>query len=54
MNDVLTCIICQTQKKQLKKYGLLPEKDAEAMPWEQQTMCQSHWSIQYQKQHKRS
>jgi hypothetical protein len=54
MNDVLTCTICQTQKKQLKKYGLLPEKDAEAMPWEQQTMCQSHWSIQYQKQYKRS
>jgi hypothetical protein len=32
-NDVLTCAICQTQKKQSKKYGLLPEKEAEAMPW---------------------
>jgi hypothetical protein len=32
-NDVLTCTICQTQKKQSKKYGLLPKKDAEAMPW---------------------
>jgi hypothetical protein len=34
MNDVLTCAICQTQKKQSKKYGLLPEKDAEVMPWD--------------------
>jgi hypothetical protein len=34
MNDVLTCTICQTQKKQSKIYGLLPEKDAEAMPWD--------------------
>jgi hypothetical protein len=33
-NDVLTCSICQTQKKQSKKYGLLPEKEAEAMPWD--------------------
>jgi hypothetical protein len=33
-NDVLTCTICQTQKKQSKKYGLLPERDAEAMPWD--------------------
>jgi hypothetical protein len=33
-NNVLTCIICQAQKKQCKKYGLLPEKDAEAMPWD--------------------
>jgi hypothetical protein len=33
-NDVLTCTICQTQKKQSKKYGLLPEKKAEAMPWD--------------------
>jgi hypothetical protein len=33
-NDVSTCTICQTQKKQSKKYGLLPEKDAEAMPWD--------------------
>jgi hypothetical protein len=34
INDVLTCTICQTQKKQSKKYGLLLEKDAEAMPWD--------------------
>jgi hypothetical protein len=34
MNDILTCAICQTQKKQSKKYGLLPEKEAEAMPWD--------------------
>jgi hypothetical protein len=33
-NNVLTCTICQTQKKQSKKYGLLPEKEAEAMPWD--------------------
>jgi hypothetical protein len=33
-NDVSTCSICQTQKKQSKKYGLLPEKEAEAMPWD--------------------
>jgi hypothetical protein len=34
MNDILTCTIWLTQKKQSKKYGLLPEKDAEAMPWD--------------------
>ncbi len=45
MNDILTCVICQTQKKQSKKYGLLPEKNAEAMPVMGQTMRQSHWSI---------
>jgi hypothetical protein len=33
-NDISTCGICQSQKKQSKKYGLLPEKEAEAMPWE--------------------
>jgi hypothetical protein len=33
-NDVSTCNICQTQKKQSKKYGLLPEKEAEAMLWD--------------------
>jgi hypothetical protein len=32
-NNALTCAICQTQKKQSKKYGLLAKKDAEAMPW---------------------
>ena len=37
MDDVSTCTICQTQKKQSKKYGLLPEKEAEAMPWD--TLC---------------
>jgi hypothetical protein len=26
--------IYQTQKKQSKKYGLLPEKETEAMPWD--------------------
>jgi hypothetical protein len=34
MNDISKCAICQTQKKQSKKYGLLPEKEAEAMPWD--------------------
>jgi hypothetical protein len=34
MNDISTCAICQTQKKQSKKYGLLPEKEAEAIPWD--------------------
>jgi hypothetical protein len=34
MNDISTCAICQTQKKQSKKYRLLPEKDTEAMPWD--------------------
>ncbi len=33
-NKVSTCTMCQTQKKQSKKYGLLHEKDAEAMPWD--------------------
>jgi len=33
-NDVSTCVVCQTQKKQIKKYGLLPEKKAEAIPWD--------------------
>jgi hypothetical protein len=34
MSEVSTYAICQTEKKQSKKYGLLPEKDAEAMPWD--------------------
>ena len=34
MTSCLTCTICQTQKKQSKKYGLLPEKETEAMPWD--------------------
>jgi hypothetical protein len=33
-NDILTCTICQTQKKQSKKCGIFPEKEAEAMPWD--------------------
>jgi hypothetical protein len=37
MNNVSTCAICQTQKKQSKKYGLLPEKETEAMPLD--TLC---------------
>jgi hypothetical protein len=32
--DVLTCAICQKQKKITKKYGHLPEKEAEFEPWE--------------------
>jgi hypothetical protein len=31
---VSTCAICQKQKKQTKKYGLLPEKEAEYLPWD--------------------
>jgi hypothetical protein len=34
MNDILTCTIYQTQKKQSKKYGILPEKEAGTMPWD--------------------
>jgi len=33
-NDVLTCAVCQKQKKQVRKYGLLPEKTAEVQPWD--------------------
>ena len=33
-HDVSTCSACQKQKKQRKKYGLLPEKEAEYKPWE--------------------
>jgi hypothetical protein len=32
--DVTTCAICQKQKRQRRKYGLLPEKEAEFKPWE--------------------
>ena len=32
--DVSSCGVCQRQKKQRKKYGLLPEKEAEFQPWE--------------------
>ena len=39
MRDHITCIstcsVCQKQKKQCKKYGLLPEKEVEYKPWEQ-------------------
>ena len=31
---VSTCAICQKQKKQRKKYGHLPVKEAECLPWE--------------------
>jgi len=33
-NNILTRAICQKQKKQVKKYGLLPEKTAEVTPWD--------------------
>jgi hypothetical protein len=33
-HDVSICGVCQKQKKQHKKYGLLPEKKAEFQPWE--------------------
>jgi len=33
-SDVLTCAVCQKQKKQVRKYGLLPEKTAEVQPWD--------------------
>jgi len=29
-----TCTVCQKEKKTHKKYGHLPEKEAEAVPWE--------------------
>ena len=32
--NVSMCSVCQKQKKQCKKYGLLPEKEAEYKPWE--------------------
>ena len=32
--SVSTCAICQKQKKQRRKYGHLPEKEAEFRPWE--------------------
>ena len=44
--NVSTCIVCQKEKKQCKKYGLLPEKEGEYKPWE--IVCQSHWSLQNQ------
>ena len=34
-HNISTCSVCQKQKKQHKKYGLLPEKEAEYKPWEQ-------------------
>lgn len=36
-NICSTCKICQFNKNQRKKYGHLPEKQAEATPWE--TLC---------------
>ena len=32
--NVSTCSVCPKQKKQHKKYGLLPEKEAEYKLWE--------------------
>jgi len=31
---ISTCTICQRNKKQRKKYGYMPEKEAEADPWD--------------------
>ena len=45
-HNMYTCSLCQKQKKQHKKYRLLPEKEAEYIPWER--LCQSHWSLQNQ------
>jgi hypothetical protein len=33
-NYVRICPLCQRNKKRLKKYGFLPPKDAEAIPWD--------------------
>jgi transposase InsO family protein len=33
-DSVSSCAICQRNKKQRKKYGLLPEKIAESTPWD--------------------
>ncbi len=33
-NYVKTCPTCQRNKRKQKKYGLLPPKDAEAIPWD--------------------
>ena len=33
-SNVSTCSVCQKQKKQRKKYGLLLEKEAEYKPWD--------------------
>jgi transposase InsO family protein len=33
-SSVNSCAICQRNKKQRKKYGHLPEKEAEAIPWD--------------------
>jgi len=35
--SVSTCLICQKNKRQQKKFGLLPEKEAEYEPW--QCLC---------------
>ena len=32
--DVSLCGVCQSTKKQTKRYGLMPEKEAEFKPWE--------------------
>ena len=33
-NYIRICPLCQRNKKRLKKYGFLPPKDAEAIPWD--------------------
>ena len=33
-HTVQTCAICQRNKRRHKKYGYLPEKEAEAIPWD--------------------
>ena len=33
-HNVSMCGVCQKRKKQHKKYGLLPKKEAECKPWE--------------------
>jgi hypothetical protein len=50
-NDILTCTICQTQKKQSKTYGLIPEKEAEAMPWDR--LCINLIGLYYIKSNKK-
>ena len=37
------CDVCQQLKKTTKKYGHLPPKVAEGVPWE--CLCQHYWSI---------
>ncbi|MGH7954378.1 MAG: integrase, partial [Gloeomargaritales cyanobacterium] len=46
-NYVRTCPVCQRQKRTPKKYGLLPPRDADTVPW--QTICVDligPWTVQ--------